>query len=68
MHFRDKLWGNFKVFDTHLSPGDVHKHGKAGHVVTLAADVGAVSEDHLTALCWPATAFTTGKKKNTTII
>lgn len=35
---------------THFSPGDVHEHSEAGHVITLAADVGAVSENHLAAL------------------
>lgn len=35
---------------THFSPGNVHKHSKAGHVITLTADVGAVSENHFTAL------------------
>lgn len=39
----------------HLPPGDVHQHGEAGHVITLAADVGAVPEDHLTAFRRPAT-------------
>lgn len=39
---------------THLSPGDIHEHGEAGHVVALTADVGAVPENHLAALRRPA--------------
>ena len=34
----------------HLSPGDVHEHGEAGHVVALTADVRVVPEHHLAAL------------------
>lgn len=34
----------------HLSAGDVHENGEAGHVIALAADVGVVSEHHLTPL------------------
>lgn len=35
---------------SHLPPGDIHQHSKAGHVITLTADVGAVPENHLAAL------------------
>lgn len=31
----------------HLPPGDVHEYGEAGHVITLTADVSAVSENDL---------------------
>lgn len=34
----------------HLSSGDVHEHREAGHVITLTADVGVVSEDDLAPL------------------
>lgn len=35
---------------THLSPGYVHEHSEAGHMIALAADVSVVPEHHLTAL------------------
>lgn len=39
---------------TDLSPGDVHQHGEAGHVIALTAYVCAVSKNHLAALRGPA--------------
>lgn len=38
----------------YLSFGDVHEHGKAGHVVTLTADVAAVPVEQLTSFGGPA--------------
>lgn len=52
---------------THLPPGDIHEHGKAGHVITLTTDVGAVSENHLAALRRPATLPGPAVKKRTTV-
>lgn len=38
----------------YLSFGDVHENGKAGHVVTLAADVAVVPVEQLTSFGGPA--------------
>lgn len=40
--------------EEHLSLRDVHEHGETGHVVTLAADVGGIPEEQLTALRGPS--------------
>lgn len=37
----------------HLASGDVHEHGKAGRVATLAGDVGPVPGQQLAALGRP---------------
>lgn len=44
-----KRLGTMLLFQSqYLSLGDIHKHGKAGHVIALAADVGVVSGDEVT--------------------
>lgn len=40
--------------EQYLSFRDVHENGKAGHVIALAADVGVVSEDEVTAFGRPS--------------
>lgn len=46
----------------HLPPGDIHENREARHVVTLAADVCVVSENHLAALRRPAAVAGTDTK------
>lgn len=50
---------------TRLSPGDIHENRETRHVVTLAADVGAVSENHLAAFRRP-TAVTSSDTQTQT--
>lgn len=52
----------FELNKSHLSSGDIHEHGEAGHVIALTADVGAVSENHLAAFSRPAAVPATDTK------
>lgn len=48
----------------HLSLGDVHEYGKAGHVVTLTTDVAVVPVEHLTSFSGPAACTSNPKRQN----
>lgn len=48
---------------THLPPGDVHEHRKAGGVAALAGDVGPVPGQQLAALGRPASSPTGAAEK-----
>lgn len=48
----------------HLTPGDVHEHGRASRVAALAGDVGPVSGQQLTALGRPPSSPTDAAEKS----